>query len=305
MVVFYENVTLHLHSGSARIVPERPDMENLYALSLNEETGDVLVRENGSESLVFNIHSLTQNKSGGAAAEALSRAINRTTPRLPALEETLQVDDPYIILENPGDLPAGFPFTHHGSTNLGSTDEIVVNVMSSSFTPCPKSGCNRPSLSQAIRLSGWPGAPKNWTFEEQRSDKLPPHEYLVNVVATRTTLHNTTLLTIRPPFITIDPIDSHSVHDPFSVTGTTNIPAGETLFVELSDSSFSGPCHLNRQCNTSYHSKSVPVMAGVNTSHNSWKFSCDISTFDPSDEYLISAESFPATVYSNMFRISG
>jgi hypothetical protein len=135
------------------------------------------------------------------------------------------------------------------------------------------------------------------------SEKLPPDEYLVDVMAMHTTMQNTTQFTIRPLFITIDPVGSHSVHDPFSVTGTTNIPAGETILVELSDTSFFGPCHLNRQCNVSYHSESVPVMAGVNTSPNTWTFSCDISTFDASEEYMVWAESSPATAYSNMFPI--
>jgi len=302
--VFDENQTEHLPAGSARIILERPTEENRYALSINQENGNVLVvHENGSESLVFNCNEVALNKSGAAAADTLSHAINHATPRLPAREETLQVDDPYIIIENPGDLPAGYPFSIHGSTNLGSDAEIVATIRSSSFTPCPKSGCNRPSLSQEIQVSGWPGTVKNWTFEDRMSEKLPADEYLVEVTSTGTGAKNTTLFTIRSPFITIDPVSDHSVQDPFNVTGTTNIPTGETIFVEMADTSFFGPCHLNRHCNVSSHSGSVPVMAGMNKSPNTWKFSYDISSFDASDEYLVSARSLTTAAYPVLFRI--
>jgi hypothetical protein len=301
--VFDENQTARLPAGSARVILERPSEENRYALSINQENGNVLVHESGSESFVFNCHEVALNKSGAAAADALSHAISRATPRLPAREEILQVDDPYIIIENPGDLPAGYPFSIHGSTNLGSDAEIVATIGSSSFTPCPKSGCNRPSLSQEIQVSGWPGTEKNWTVRDRMSEKLPADEYLVEVTSTGTGAKNTTLFTIRSPFITIDPVSDHSVRDPFNVTGTTNIPAGETIFVEMADTSFFGPCHLNPHGNVSSHSGSVPVMAGMNTSPNTWKFSCDISSFDASDEYLVSARSFATAAYSDLFRI--
>ena len=301
--VFDENQTDRLPAGTARIILERPSEENRYVLSINQENGDVLVHENGSDSFVFNCHEIALNKSGAAAADVLSHAINRATPRLPAREEILQVDDPYINIENPGDHPAGYPFSIHGSTNLGSDAEIVATIRSSSFTPCPKSGCNRPSLSQEIQVSGWPGTVKNWTFGDRMSEKLPADEYLVEVTGTGTGTKNTTLFTIRSPFITIDPVSDHSVHDPFNVTGTTNIPAGETIFIEMADTSFFGPCHLNPHCNVSSHSESVPVMAGMNKSPNTWKFSCDITSFDASDEYLVSARSFATEAYSDLFRI--
>jgi hypothetical protein len=302
--VFDANTTKRLHVGTARIIIERPEMENAYGLFVNDESGDVRIRENGSESLVFNIHSTGQTRSGESAEEALSRAIDQATSRFPALEETLPVTDPFISVENPGDLPAGFPFALHGITNLGDGDEIVVTVSSSSFTPCPKSGCNRPSLSRTIRLSGWPGISKNWTFENSLSEKLPLDEYLVDVTAPRTGTKSTTLFTIRPQYITIDPVVTPSFRDVFTVTGTTNIPAGEMINIDLSDATFFGSCHQARECNVYHLSGSAPVTAGINNRPNTWRFSGNISSYDPDDEFLVTAVFLSTTAQSNLFQFS-
>ena len=302
--IFNENQTALLPPGITSVILERPGEDNQYALSLNQTTGDITLHENGQEPVIFNRHEIPRNQSGADASATLSRAITRANPRFPARETTLQVEDPYISIETPGDHPAGYPFTIRGTTNLGEGDEIVVLVASTATTPCPKSGCHRLSLNQKIRVDGWYGTEKRWTMDDRTSEKLTPGEYYVEAAVPRTGTKDTRVFNITPPVITIDPVSSRTVHDPMSITGTTNLPAGETIFVEISDSAFFGQCHLRRECNVGSASGSAIVAAGMKKGLNTWNFSCNMSLLGESDEFLVRAHSFDTESYSDLFRIT-
>jgi hypothetical protein len=74
------------------------------------------------------------------------------------------------------------------------------------------------------------------------------------------------------------------VGDSFTITGSTNLAAGDTLMVEIVSSSFK-PTQKVQSGEFSGSAGTVQVMPGTN-GYNRWSFDVDTSTFKP-DEYLV------------------
>jgi len=80
-------------------------------------------------------------------------------------------------------------------------------------------------------------------------------------------------------WITINPVSDHYVGEKISITGSTNIPEGEEIWIDIGSSRII-PGRYKYQS-----SGSVQVVKGVN-SQNIWSYPVDTSTFKP-DEYVI------------------
>jgi len=83
---------------------------------------------------------------------------------------------------------------------------------------------------------------------------------------------------------TINTTGDHYVGDKFTITGSTNLAAGNDLLVEIYSSSFK-PTQKVQSGEFSGSSGTVTVMPGTN-GYNVWSFDVDASTFKP-DEYTI------------------
>jgi hypothetical protein len=94
----------------------------------------------------------------------------------------------------------------------------------------------------------------------------------------------TTSFIIGNPAAFIDPIGDHAVGDKFTISGSTNLAAGNTLLVEITSSSFK-PSQKSQSGEFSGSSGTVTVQAGSG-GMNRWSFYVDASTFRP-DEYLV------------------
>jgi len=94
----------------------------------------------------------------------------------------------------------------------------------------------------------------------------------------------TTSFIIGNPTAFIDPIGDHAVGDRFTITGSTNIAAGNRLLVEITSSSFR-PSQKSQSGEFSGSSGTVTVQPGSG-GMNRWSFAVDASTFKP-DEYLV------------------
>ena len=90
---------------------------------------------------------------------------------------------------------------------------------------------------------------------------------------------------IEPPDALIDPVPVHAVGDRFTITGSTNLAAGDKLQVEVYSSSFR-PTSKSQPSGFSGAGGVVEVQKGEG-SRNRWSFDVDTSTFRP-DEYIIS-----------------
>ncbi|WP_292520994.1 MEMAR_RS02690 family S-layer glycoprotein [Methanoculleus sp.] len=91
-------------------------------------------------------------------------------------------------------------------------------------------------------------------------------------------------------WIRIDPIGDQSAGSTFTITGTTNIAAGEELIVEVTSAAFQ-PGTTGETNGFSSDAGSVTVQQGETA--NTWSFEVDATSFRP-DQYIVSVESIQA-----------
>jgi hypothetical protein len=94
----------------------------------------------------------------------------------------------------------------------------------------------------------------------------------------------TSSFSVSPPDAFINPIGDHAVGDKFTITGSTNLAAGDNLQVDVYSSSFT-PTGKNQDSTFSGASGVVQVQQGTN-GHNFWSFDVDATGFKP-DEYIV------------------
>ena len=89
---------------------------------------------------------------------------------------------------------------------------------------------------------------------------------------------------VNPPDVFINPIGNHKVGEQFTVSGSTNLAAGDTLMIEITSSSFK-PTSKSQSGEFSGANGMVTVATGSGA-FNTWSFPVDASTFKP-DEYIV------------------
>jgi hypothetical protein len=89
---------------------------------------------------------------------------------------------------------------------------------------------------------------------------------------------------ISPPTVLINPIGDHSVGDKFTISGSTNLAAGDNLMVEVTSSSFS-PTTKAQSGEFSGLSQTITVVQGSG-GYNHWSVDVDATAFKP-DEYIV------------------
>jgi hypothetical protein len=89
---------------------------------------------------------------------------------------------------------------------------------------------------------------------------------------------------ISPPTALINPIGDHYVGDKFTISGSTNLAAGDDLMVEVTSSSFK-PTDKAQSGEFSGASGVVKVVPG-SSGYNHWSFDVDATAYKP-DEYIV------------------
>jgi len=92
--------------------------------------------------------------------------------------------------------------------------------------------------------------------------------------------------------LAIDPIGDKSAGSTFTISGTTNLAAGENVIVEVTSASFQ-PGQTGQTTGFSSDAGTVTVQAGEAT--NTWSFEVDGTSFRP-DQYIVSVESIEASI---------
>jgi len=106
---------------------------------------------------------------------------------------------------------------------------------------------------------------------------------------------------ISPPAAAVNPIGDHYVGDQFTISGTTNLAAGDNLQVEITSASFV-PSGKTSDSSFSGTSRTVQVQAGTG-GKNLWSIPVDTSSFRP-DEYLVTVSGITQQVTgSTSFRL--
>ena len=99
------------------------------------------------------------------------------------------------------------------------------------------------------------------------------------------------------PFITVDPICDKNVGDLVTITGTTNLPAGTELMIQVFATSFERQTSDTGEFSGAVGT--VDVMSGTGGA-NTWSMDVDTSVFVPM-EYLVNASAFTGDVSNGDF----
>ena len=103
---------------------------------------------------------------GSNAADALTKMIDNANIDDIYTKLTFTVQEAWIKINNPGDQAVGTKFTITGTTNLAVDDQILIEVVSSSFNPIDKTSTSTTSgFSQTTKVVKGDGTDNAWSIE--------------------------------------------------------------------------------------------------------------------------------------------
>ena len=108
----------------------------------------------------------TNKLQGSNAADALTKMIDSANIDDIYTKLTFTVAEPWIKIENPGDQAVDSKFTITGTTNLAVDDQILVEVVSSSFNAVDKTSTSTTSgISMTTKVVAGEGTDNVWSVE--------------------------------------------------------------------------------------------------------------------------------------------
>ena len=123
----------------------------------------------------------TNKLQGSNAADALTKMIDSANIDDIYTKLTFTVAEPWIKIENPGDQAVDSTFTISGTTNLAADDQLLVEVVSSSFNAVDKTSTSTTSgISVTTKVVAGEGTDNVWSVEVDTTNwKLD--EYTIKV----------------------------------------------------------------------------------------------------------------------------
>jgi hypothetical protein len=172
--------TQNLASGQYLVIVQHPMMNGQFDIIYSPSTGQVINRQLGRGTAIFQLTSAGSLQSPDAAS-ALMRAINSQNVDDTFATASFYVSPPEALINPIGDHAVGEKFTISGTTNLAVGDNLQVDVYSSSFVPTKKSQTGEYSGSSGV-VQVMPGSngQNQWSFAIDASG-FKPDEYIVKV----------------------------------------------------------------------------------------------------------------------------
>ena len=134
-------------------------------IDVQYQDGNLFINNTESSSTIqssFNVDKLQ----GANAADALTKMIDNPNIDDIYTKLTFTVAEPWIKVENPGDQATGTKFTISGTTNLAVDDQILVEVMSSSFEAVDKTSTSiTDGVSMTTKVVAGEGTDNVWSVE--------------------------------------------------------------------------------------------------------------------------------------------
>ena len=126
----------------------------------------------------------TNKLQGSNAADALTKMIDSANIDDIYTKLTFTVAEPWIKIENPGDQAVDSTFTITGTTNLAVDDQILVEVVSSSFNAIDKTSTSSTSgISMTTKVVAGEGTDNVWSVEVDTTNwKLDEYNVKAEVV---------------------------------------------------------------------------------------------------------------------------
>jgi hypothetical protein len=165
-------------------------------------------------------------------------AVNDTYAEVPFFITQAPVTEPNpekvpILIHPIEDHTVGDQFAINGTTTLFEGDEILVQIMPSSFVPGLKipEGMQQGTTGIVNVMRSHKGD-NTWRFPVDTTHWLA-QEYLVSAAAVKGKATASNLFTLYSGSIRIDPVSNHTVGDTFTITGTTVLSENDPLYVQL------------------------------------------------------------------------
>ncbi|MDU9376340.1 hypothetical protein McpSp1_09480 [Methanocorpusculaceae archaeon Sp1] len=173
---------------------------------------------------------------GSNAADALTKMIDSANIDDIYTKLTFTVAEPWIRIVNPGDQAVGSKFTIKGTTNLAIDDQILVEVVSSSFNAVDKTSTSTTSgVSQTTKVVAGDGVDNAWSVDIDTTNwKLD--EYTIKVSGIEVDVTTTTNFNLVEKVVTPTPTATGAqpttTTAPATTTATPSTP-GFGAFIAL------------------------------------------------------------------------
>lgn len=223
--------TMNMASGQYLVIVQHPMMNGQFDITYDSSTGNVINRQLGGGTSIFQL-----GKSGSLqstdAASALMRAIGSQNVDDTFATASFSISPPDAFINPVGTHAVGDKFTITGSTNLAVGDNLQVEVYSSSFKPTSKNQDSAFSgASGVVQVVPGTGSRNSWAFDID-SAGFRPDEYIVTVSGVTQDVSGSTTFTIvdavpATPVTTVPVITATSVQAPVT-TAVTESPVPTT-----------------------------------------------------------------------------
>jgi len=172
--------TLALASGQYFVLVQHPMMNAEFDIYYDSSTGRVINRQLGTGTSIFQLtgSGSLQNTDG---AYALMRAISSQNLDDTFATTSFIVDNPTAFINPIGDHAVGDKFTITGSTNLAVGNNLMIEIISSSFKPTQKvQGAEFSGSAGTVSVRPGTNGLNRWSFDVDAST-FKPDEYRVQV----------------------------------------------------------------------------------------------------------------------------
>ncbi len=189
-----------LAAGQYFFLVQHPMINSQFDIIYDRSTGEIINKQLGGGKAIFKI-SGSGSLQGPDSAQALVEAISSQNIDDTFATYAFYISPPTTLINPIGDRYVGDKFTISGSTNLAVGDELMVEVISSSFKPTEKTQSGEFSgTSGTVKVVPGSGGYNRWSFDVDAT-AFRPDEYIVKVSAILQDVTASTYFNIinRPP----------------------------------------------------------------------------------------------------------
>ena len=187
--------TQSLAPGQYFVLVQHPMMNGVFDIYYDGSTGSVINRQLGTGSSIFQLTG-TGSLQKPDGANALMQAINSQNLDDTFATTSFIIGNPTAFINPIGDHAVGDKFTIQGSTNLAVGNNLMIEIISSSFKPTQKvQGDEFSGSAGTVKVEPGTNGFNRWSFDVDAST-FKPDEYSVKVSGTTIEVTGSTTFTI-------------------------------------------------------------------------------------------------------------
>jgi len=187
--------TQTLAPGQYFVLIQHPMMNAEFDIYYDISTGSVINRQLGAGTSIFQLTG-TGSLQKPEGANALMQAINSQNLDDTFATTSFIIDSPTAFINPIGNHAVGDKFTIQGSTNLAVGNNLMIEIISSSFKPTQKvQGAEFSGSAGTVKVEPGTNGFNHWSFDVDAST-FKPDEYIVKVSGTTIDITRSTTFTI-------------------------------------------------------------------------------------------------------------